>query len=129
MKTVIYYNPRCSKSRESLRLLQENGLNPVVINYLETPLTTAELKHLCNLLDRKPWEIIRFKEDIAKEKKLAPSDKRTANEWFRLIIEYPILMERPVIVIDDKKAVLGRPPENSCHRFPNPLGLLPMGRV
>jgi arsenate reductase len=112
MKTVIYYNPRCSKSRESLRLLKENGLNPVVINYLETPITTAELKHLCHLLNRKPWQMVRFKEDIAREMNLAASDKRTADEWFRLIIEQPILMERPVIVVDDKKAVLGRPPQN-----------------
>lgn len=112
MKTVIYHNPRCSKSRKTLRLLKEKDIDPIVINYLESPLTRMELKNLCSLLGKQPQEMIRFKESIAREKNLKFSDKRTDEEWLELMMEYPILMERPVIVVDDNKAVLGRPPEN-----------------
>ncbi len=109
---MIYHNPRCSKSRQTLALLREHDIDPVIVNYLENPPTKTQLRKLCKLLGKGPVEIMRFKERIAKEKNLAANDQRTDSQWFELIIQDPILLERPIVVVDDKKAALGRPPEN-----------------
>lgn len=112
MKTVIYHNPRCSKSRATLSLLQEKGVEPTIVNYLEAPLTKLQLQTLCNLLDRKPKQIIRFSESVAKDKGFKANDDRSAEEWLGHIADNPILLERPIVVVDDQRAVIGRPPEN-----------------
>ncbi len=112
MKTVIYHNPRCSKSRATLKLLQENGIEPNVVNYLETPPSKAQLQALCALLELKPQALIRFKESMAKDQAITPKDERSDDQWLELITQYPILLERPIVVVDDAKAALGRPPEN-----------------
>ncbi|MCW9024956.1 MAG: arsenate reductase (glutaredoxin) [Gammaproteobacteria bacterium] len=111
MEATIYHNSRCSKCRSSLALLNENGIDPEIINYLDNPPTQAELKHLLQLLGKQPQDVIRFNEGVAKDLGLSAKDDRSADEWIKLMITNPVLIERPIVVIDDK-AVLGRPPEN-----------------
>lgn len=108
---VIYHNPRCSKSRQTLALLQERGIEPRVVLYLQTPPSKAELKALIGMLGVKPAQLIRFGETVAKEKGLSARDERSDEAWLDLMIDNPVLIERP-IVTDGSKAVLGRPPEN-----------------
>jgi arsenate reductase (glutaredoxin) len=105
----IYHNPRCSKSRQALELINNAGQKPQVIEYLKTPPTAAELTELLHKLQLKPIDIIRKGEQIYKEKykDLGLSDA----EWIKAMVENPILIERP-IVINESKAVVGRPPEN-----------------
>lgn len=111
MKATIYHNSRCSKCRNSLALLNEKGIEAEIINYLDTPPSVAELKHILQLLNKQPQDIIRFNEDIAKELGLSAGDARSVDEWLELMMNNPILIERPIVVVNDK-AVLGRPPEN-----------------
>ena len=111
MKAVIYHNPRCSKSRATLELLTERGVEPEIIHYLETPPSPSELKRILKLLDRSAPEIIRFKEAQAKQQGLSASDQRSEDEWLDILATTPKLLERPIVVIDGKAAI-GRPPEN-----------------
>jgi arsenate reductase (glutaredoxin) len=105
----IYHNPRCTKSRQTLELLKEKGQNPEVIEYLKTPPTQAELKQLLDALNLPAEEIVRKGEVLYKEKY---QGKNYSNEaWIKIMAENPILIERP-IVVNGKKAALGRPPEN-----------------
>ena len=103
----IYHNPRCSKSREGLAILQESNLPFEIINYLETPLLKDELTKIIKLLDISPLDLVRKSETIWKEnykgRNLSDSEIITA------MVENPKLIERP-IVINNGKAVLGRPP-------------------
>lgn len=109
-KITIYHNPKCSKSRQTLALLEEKGFTPRVIEYLKTPPTTQELKNILKALKKAPLEITRTKEDLYKELKL--DDKRLSNdEMVKVLVENPKLIERP-IVVNGSKAALGRPPEN-----------------
>lgn len=110
MSVVIYHNPRCSKSRQTLKLLQDRGLKPRVIEYLKTPPNKQELEKLLDKLDMEPRDLIRKKEKAYQETGL---DDPTINkdQLLQAMIDHPILIERP-IVVTDKKAVLGRPPEN-----------------
>jgi arsenate reductase len=104
---IIYHNPRCTKSRESLLLLQQEGLDPEVCLYLENPPSRAELVHICELLGVGPLGITREKDDIPMDLDAASDD-----EIFDMLAKYPRLIERPIIVKDGKEAVIGRPPEN-----------------
>ena len=105
----IYHNPRCMKSRQTLALLEENGISPEVVLYLEkTPSKTA-LKKIIKMLGLKPEQLIRKGESIFKEK--FKGKDLTAAEWIDAMIEHPKLIERP-IVVKGERAVLGRPPEN-----------------
>jgi arsenate reductase len=111
MKAVtIYHNPRCGKSREALRLIEEAGAKVTVVEYLRTPLGDKELDALCRKLEVEPTAILRFKEPIARELRLSADDQRTRAEWLKLIAGHPVLMERPIVVCGTK-AVVGRPPE------------------
>lgn len=106
----IYHNPRCSKSRQTLALLEEHGINPVVIEYLKNPPSESELLEIAEMLELDSiHQIIRDKESIYKELDL--DDLMLDSELIPLMVEYPKLIERP-IVIKGKKAVVGRPPEN-----------------
>jgi len=107
MKTVIYHNPRCSKSREALALLIDKNLEVEVIEYLKDKPTVKQLKELINLLGIKPIQLIRTKEDVFKPYK---NKQLTEDEYITLMTEFPILIERP-IVVKGKKAVIGRPPQ------------------
>ena len=110
MSTTIYHNPRCSKSRQTLQLLQDNGIEPVIIEYLNTPPSKSELKSILNSLGMKPRELMRKNEAVYKENKLG-DERLSDDELMDAMIEHPILIERP-IVLANNKVVLGRPPEN-----------------
>ncbi len=106
----IYHNPRCSKSRQTLALIRETGIEPDVIEYLKTPPSAAELDRVLKLLGLEPQDVMRKKE--AAYKKLGLSGKTlTRKEAIKTLIENPVLLERP-IVIAGNQAVIGRPPEN-----------------
>ncbi|MBT0811798.1 arsenate reductase (glutaredoxin) [Litoribacter ruber] len=105
----ILHNPRCGKSREAVKILQDNNLNPEVVKYLDSPLNAEDLKSLVGKLGVEPIDLVRKNEKVWKENF---KDKNlTAEEVIRAMAENPILMERPVIIKGDK-AVIGRPPEN-----------------
>lgn len=110
MKTKIYHNPRCSKSRQTLQLLTDNNIEPEIVKYLESPPTQSELKEILDLLGKQPQDIIRFKDKVAKELGISARDERSAAEWIELMVKNPALIERPIVVVGGK-AVLGRPPE------------------
>ncbi|EKK4002819.1 arsenate reductase (glutaredoxin) [Cronobacter sakazakii] len=107
---TIYHNPRCSKSRETLSLLNERGIKPDVVLYLETPPDAATIKMLLNQLGfSEARELMRTKEDLYKTLNLAdPSLSEEA--LIQAMVDNPKLIERP-IVISHGKARLGRPPE------------------
>ena len=109
MSITIYHNPKCSKSRQTLKLLQEQGINPVTIEYLKNPPTVEKLKEILSLLGVSPRDLIRKKEDEYKELDLANS-KLTDEDLIHFMVKHPILIERP-IVLANGKAALGRPPE------------------
>lgn len=109
MAVVIYHNPRCTKSRETLALINAKGLKPRVIEYLKTPPTASELKGLLKKLRMSPRELMRTKEAVYAKLRLdnaALSD----DALIKAMVENPVLIERP-IVVNGAKAALGRPPE------------------
>ena len=107
---TIYHNPRCSKSRQTLALLQENGVEPQIRLYLETPPTAAELAAILGKLSMSPRQLLRKGEDAYNEANLA--DESLGDEQvIAAMVAHPILIERP-IVVQGESAVLGRPPEN-----------------
>lgn len=108
---TIYHNPRCSKSRLTLALLQEKGVEPEVIEYLKDPPSLETLQDINGKLGKEPLEWIRTGEKVFKELGLSKKDDRPADGWLKLMADNPILIERPVVV-SGGKAVLGRPPEN-----------------
>lgn len=110
MSVIIYHNPKCTKSRETLQLLKDNGVTPVVVEYLKNPPSFEMLKDIVAAMGKKPRDIIRTKEPEYKEKKL-DNPALTDDEILHILVEKPILIERP-IVISNGKAVIGRPPEN-----------------
>ena len=105
----IYHNPRCSKSRKSLTLIQEAGLDVDVIEYLKTPPTVAELTAVISLLGVPAESIVRKKEALFQELGLS-QQTLSEQQWIETLCENPKLIERP-IVVSDKQAVIGRPPE------------------
>lgn len=109
-KTKIYHNPRCSKSRQTLKLLEEQGEDIQIIEYLKDPPSAGELEKILKLLDKEPLEIIRTKEEKFKELGLSKKDQKSLHAWTKLLSANPILIERP-IVVKNNKAALGRPPE------------------
>lgn len=110
MSVVIYHNPRCSKSRQTLELLEKNGVQPEVIKYLDTPFTVEQLKVLFTQLGfSSVREMMRTKETDYKEANL--SDASVSDEdLFSAMAANPKLFERPVVVANNK-AKIGRPPE------------------
>jgi len=107
----IYHNPRCSKSRQTLELLQANGQEPEIILYLETPPSASTLKSLLGKLDMGARALLRKGEDAFKENQLK-DDSLSEAELIDFMVRFPKLIERPIVVRGDK-AVLGRPPENA----------------
>ncbi|WP_078084599.1 arsenate reductase (glutaredoxin) [Microbulbifer mangrovi] len=107
---TIYHNPRCSKSRQTLQLLQDNNIEPEVVLYLETPPDAAALKSLLGMLGIGARDLLRKGEDAYKALNL--KDTALADEaLIEAMVTHPKLIERPIVVKGDK-AVLGRPPEN-----------------
>ena len=111
---IIYHNPRCRKSRETLAIIKDNGVQPEIVEYLEHPLNKEELREVLKKLNMKASEIIRKGEVVYKEK--FKGKELSEDEWIQAISEHPKLMERP-IVVKGNKAVLGRPPENANALF------------
>ena len=109
MSVTIFHNPRCSKSRSALQLLQAQGITPDVVEYLKITPTATELENLLNLLGMEPRDLMRKSEDTYKQLGLQdPSlDRKTLIE---AMAAHPILIERPIVVANGK-AVIGRPPE------------------
>lgn len=105
----IYHNPRCGKSRQTLALIEEAGIEPEVIEYLKTPPTAEELDAILKKLKLEPQELMRKGEAIYKELKLGEREL-SRDEAIAVMLEHPKLIERP-IVVQGRKAVLGRPPE------------------
>ena len=110
-QVTIYHNPRCSKSRKTLELLQNKHITPVVIEYLKTPLNLEQLQTLAAHFTLK--DFVRTEEDVFKELGLF-LDKET--EVLQAMAQHPILMQRPIVVFNDQ-AVIGRPPEKVLELF------------
>lgn len=107
--TTIYHNPRCSKSRASLEMIQAKGITPTIIKYLETPPDKQQLTELLGKLGLQAEQIVRKGEALFKE--LGLGDKTLSNEeWIDVLAEHPQLIERP-IVVNGNKAAIGRPIE------------------
>jgi arsenate reductase len=110
MRDCILHNPRCSKSRETLKLLQDRGVDLPVIEYLQHPPKASELREICKLLGKKPLAIVRTKEALFSELGLSADNGYSDAQWIAVLAEHPKLLERP-IVVRNGKAVVGRPPE------------------
>jgi len=105
----IFHNNRCSKSRETLDILKEQGQQVEIVEYLKQAPTAAELKQLLQKLNMKPEQIVRKGEALYKEQFAGKTF--SDEEWIDILISNPVLIERPIVVNGDK-AVIGRPPEN-----------------
>ncbi len=108
---TIYHNPRCSKSRQTLQLLEDNGVTPNVVLYLETPPSPQELRELLSKLGIGARELLRSGEDAYKANNLKDS-ALSDDQLIAAMVEHPKLIQRP-IVVRGERAVLGRPPENA----------------
>jgi len=109
MSIVMYHNPRCSKSRATLALLNERGIEPEIIEYLKTPPSAAELERILTMLGREPEELMRKGEAEFAEHVKGRGLSRA--EQIATMVAHPILIERPIVINGDKAAV-GRPPES-----------------
>ena len=110
MKAQILHNPRCSKSRTTLQLIKDNGVEPEIILYLETPPDACQLKSILGKLDMKPRELMRKGQSEYKDMGLN-DEQLSDDQLIAAMLEAPILIERP-IVLANGKARIGRPPES-----------------
>jgi arsenate reductase len=106
---TLYHNPHCTKSRGTLALLEQAGVEPRIVEYLKTPPTAAELKAIVAKLGIEPEQLVRKGEDVYKSRYAGKT--LTAAQWIDAMVEHPVLIERP-IVIKGNQAVIGRPPQN-----------------
>lgn len=106
---TIYHNPKCTKSRGTLGLLQARGIEPRIVEYLKSPPTAGELRAIVDKLGIRPEELVRKGEDVYKAKYAGKT--LTDTQWIDAMVRDPILIERP-IVVRGNRAVIGRPPEN-----------------
>ncbi|MDT8375698.1 MAG: arsenate reductase (glutaredoxin) [Mariprofundaceae bacterium] len=109
MTVTIYHNPRCSKSRQTLALIEERGIEPDIIEYLTSPPSEAELEGILARLGKQPEELMRKGEEEYKQH-FAGHDLSRADA-ISLMVQYPKVIERPIVVNGDRAAV-GRPPES-----------------
>ncbi|MBF0163574.1 MAG: arsenate reductase (glutaredoxin) [Magnetococcales bacterium] len=107
---TIWHNPRCSKSRQTLQLLEDNGVTPTIVHYLDTPPDAAELERVLTELGMTPRQLLRTGEPLYKELGLADPSLSNA-QLIAAMVTHPKLIERPVVRIGTR-AALGRPPEN-----------------
>ncbi len=109
VEATIYHNPRCSKSRQALQLLRDNGVEPAIVEYLKQPLSATQIKQLLKMLGLKPRDLLRKNE--AEYRDLGLDDlKASPASLIKAMAHHPVLIERP-IVVSGGRAVLGRPPE------------------
>lgn len=109
MAVTIYHNPRCSKSRATLALLEAQGIEPQIVLYLDNPPDEAELDRLLTLLRMEPRDLMRKSEPEYRAQNLDDPDLSRA-DLIRAMVRTPILIERPIVVSGDRAAI-GRPPE------------------
>jgi|SRR5690606_27941478 len=114
MTTRIYHNPRCSKSRATLALLEERGVEPEVVEYLKTPPDAKRLKALLGKLGISAADLIRKNEKEWKDSGLDSS--ASEDDLIALMVRHPILIERPIVEVGDR-ARIGRPPESVLELF------------
>ena len=107
---IIYHNPRCSKSRQTLEILDQHDIETEIVLYLDNPPSAEEMASILNKLELSPRDILRKGEDAYKELNLK-NDKLTNKDLINFMVENPKLIERPIVIRGDK-AVIGRPPEN-----------------
>ncbi|MGG5872588.1 arsenate reductase (glutaredoxin) [Pseudomonas peli] len=113
---TLYHNPRCSKSRSALQLLEDRGLTPTIVRYLETPLSAEQLQELLGQLDISARQLLRTGEE--EYKTLGLNDLQlTDAQLIAAMVSQPKLIERPILVVGDKAAI-GRPPENILEILP-----------
>lgn len=110
MSVTIYHNPRCSKSRQTLQLLKEHGIEPIIIEYLKTPPSAQQLNDMLQLLNLQPRDLMRKQEKEYKETGM-DDENLDRDALINGMVATPKLIERP-IVLANGKAALGRPPEN-----------------
>lgn len=115
MPTTVLHNPRCKKSRDAVNYLVDQQISHKIIKYLETPPSKKELKDILKKLGTNPEKIVRKKEKLYKEKGLG-EQKLNDDQWLDLLVENPVLIERP-IVITETGAAIGRPLENVVALF------------
>jgi arsenate reductase len=113
---TLYHNPRCSKSRGALELLEARGLSPNVVRYLETPLNAAQIKALLGKLGISARQLLRTSEEEYKTLNLADASL-SEQQLIDAIAAHPKLLERPILEVGDR-AVIGRPPENVLELLP-----------
>lgn len=109
MTVTIWHNPRCSKSRQTLELIRSRGIEPVVVEYLKAPPDEASLRRVLAALGIAPRDLLRRGEPACKARGLA-DPSRTDAEIIAAMLADPVLIERPVVICDDR-AVIGRPPD------------------
>lgn len=109
MAITIYHNPHCSKSRATLQLLRDNGVEPEICEYLKHPPAIPVLKDILVRLEMRAIDLIRKQEPVFANKHVDP-DKLSEQELLQFMVDNPIVIERP-IVVRGQKAVIGRPPE------------------
>ena len=107
----LWHNPRCSKSRAAKAILDERAVAYEERRYLDDAPTAEELDRVLTALGKEPWEVARLAEPVAAELGLKRWEHDRAR-WIAAMVEHPILIERPILVSDDGRAVLGRPPED-----------------
>ena len=112
---TIWHYPRCSKSRQTLALLEERGIEPTIRKYRQDPPTADELDEVLDMLGLEPRELMRRKEDPYDELGLDDAD-RSRQELIQAMVAHPILIQRPVVIVDGR-AALGRPPEAVLELF------------
>ncbi|MCZ6657311.1 MAG: arsenate reductase (glutaredoxin) [Gammaproteobacteria bacterium] len=109
-EVTIYHNPRCSKSRQTLALLEERGITPTVVKYLEAPPDERTLARILSQLGLAPRQLMRKKEEPYSA--LGLDDQSLSDDaLIQAMVDNPVLIERPIVVANDQ-AALGRPPEN-----------------
>jgi arsenate reductase len=114
-KVVIWHNPRCGKSRATLSLIEQHGLDPEIVEYLKTPPSADDIKSVLKKLRMRPRDLMRKGESVYKELAL-DNDKLSDDQLVKAMAENPILIERPVVIFG-QRAKLGRPPEDVLDLF------------
>lgn len=110
MRVTIYHNPRCSKSRQTLKLLEEHSVEPDIVEYLKTPPDAEELNRILDILGIEPRQLMRTGETAYKENQL-DDPGLSRDQLVAGMIEHPVLIQRPIVVAGNR-ARIGRPPEN-----------------
>jgi arsenate reductase len=107
-KAVIYHNPKCSKSRETLQILQDNNIETEIIEYLEDPPTAQEIWRIIEMLGASARDLMRSTEQVYKDADL-DDDRLSDDDIIEAICEYPALLQRPIVICGNR-AIIGRPP-------------------